>query len=501
MDQLQETIHCLTDNEVKEFRLDLQKTARSKEIVQLFDAYHSPQEYKNGELGKKIYGSSGESKFHAARRRLFEQLNHFLLDRYNEGEDEIESQINQAIAFAGIMIRRRNFAVAAERLNSAHEMAEHISSYELLDIIYRYQLSHPSELVDDVPALCARAEQNRKHHNLLSELNIAFARIKNTMKILRAEGRNFDPETTIREELRKLQYNKRKLLCNPVFMRRLLELVRTVVASGKDYSKFKPYVHKAYNLLLKANAFTGYNASLECEFLYMISHVHYRTREFDVAKTYLEKLKAKIGGPEERHHHLYARAMTLNAGILFYSNQLNPSIELLQHQIDLKGSRATRIEKLNMRLNLAVYLFFARDFKTANRILLQLPLKTNALESEYGKEWFFKRDLIDVIFQYELGHLDISASRLKAIQTNYAEVLQEPIYQRAEVFIQLITHFFNHPEEVRTEAFLKRVVSAGIKWEGQSEDIQAILFFCWLRGKMQGRESYEVVLERVMEEV
>jgi hypothetical protein len=500
MDQLRETIQCLTPKEVKLFRQQLQETSRSKEIVKLLDAYYSTDEFKKGELCKKIYGASGEAKFHAARRRLNDQLLEFLVDTHNDGEKEIEATINDTVALATILVRRKNFVVAAEHLRMAEQLAEETHHYELLARIYRLQLSNASKLVENVPTLCERATQNLERYQLVTQLNIAFAKIQNQMEALRREGKHFDSETTVRAALTQLEFNKRSLFTNPVFMLRLLELVRTIVASGKDYAEFKPYLLKVYKLLCKANAFTGYNAALEADFLYMITHVHYRTREFEVSEHWLEKLLINMGNEEACHHYLYAKAMTLRSGILFYTGSLQPSIDKLRLLIEDTSTRATRLEKMNMRLNLAVYLFFGNEFKAANRILLQLPVRTKQLETEFGKEWFFKRDLIEVIFQYELNNIDYSHSRLKAIPRDYGSMLAEPNYRRALIFIDFLLAYYDDPEKVRTQAFKEEVVAAKIGWEGQTEDIQAILFFCWLRSKMQNRACYEVMLERVMEE-
>jgi hypothetical protein len=501
MDQLKETIQCLTAKEIKLFKLELQKTSRSKEIVKLLDAYYSDEEYKKGELSKKIYGADGEARFHAARRRLNDQLLEFLIELHNDGDKEIEAQINDTVALATIMVRRKNFAVAEEQLSIAEELAERTHHYELLARIYRLQLSHPSWLVNDVQALCQRATRNLERYSLVTQLNIAFAQIRDRMETLRGEGKHFDTAATIRQTLQELNFNQRSMLTNPVFMLRLLELVRTVVASGKDYAQFKPYLLKAYHLLVRANAFTGYNAPLEADFLYMITHVHYRTREFDIARHWMEKLKRLLYNPEEQQHYLYIKSMTMEAGIMFFTKQLQPAIDKLRFHLDDTTIRCTRLEKMNIRLNLAVYLFFAREYKSANRISLQLPVRSKALESEFGKEWFFKRDLIEVIFQYELGNSEHARNRLLSIPREYNSMLQESNYKRALVFIGFMLKYFDDPEYVRSEEFRNTVLAARIGWEGQSEDIQAILFFCWLRSKMQSRDCYEVVLERVDEGV
>jgi hypothetical protein len=499
MDQLRETIQCLSPKELRLFKQELQKSARSREIVKLVDAYHSTEEFKKGELSKKIYGPSGENKYHQARRRLFEQLSAFLVDIHNGFHKEVEMEINDMIDLAIILVKRKNYVVAAEHLRVAEDLAIQTHQYELLVRIYRVQLSQASRLVSDVKALCDRASENLNRYTLVTRLNIVFAQTVSSMEELRREGGHFISRETIGQILKQLDYNRRALLTNPVFMLRLMELVRTVVASAKDYVQFKPYLLKVYRLLQHAEVFKGYNAPLEADFLYMITHVYYRTREFENAGFWLEKLKRSMGNPEEYQHYLYAKAITLEAGILFFTKQIHPAIYKLRLHAEDANLRATRLEKMNMRLNLAVYTFFTKEYRTANRFLLQLPNRSKQLEAEFGKEWFFKRDLIEVIFQCELGNVEYARTRLTAIPKEYKSMLQESNYKRALVFMGFMLKYFDHPEFVRTEEFRSEVLSARIGWEGQSEDIQAILFFCWLRSKMQSRDCYEVVLERVEE--
>jgi hypothetical protein len=122
------------------------------------------------------------------------------------------------------------------------------------------------------------------------------------------------------------------------------------------------------------------------------------------------------------------------------------------------------------------------------------------MEVVLGPEWFFKRNLIDVVFQYELGNTEIARQRLTSLKTKYAALLDGELYNRASRFIELVFYFLDHPENVRTPAFLEKVKNSKLKQEGQTEDLQAILFFCWLRSKMTGLDTYEEVFKRLEEE-
>jgi hypothetical protein len=57
------------------------------------------------------------------------------------------------------------------------------------------------------------------------------------------------------------------------------------------------------------------------------------------------------------------------------------------------------------------------------------------------------------------------------------------------------------PHTAGTPAFQAHVKSAQLAWPGDKEDVQAIIFFCWLKSKMQNKPYYEVLLARLQEDL
>jgi hypothetical protein len=109
----------------------------------------------------------------------------------------------------------------------------------------------------------------------------------------------------------------------------------------------------------------------------------------------------------------------------------------------------------------------------------------------------FQKELIEVIFQYELGKLDLAQQRLKLVRRQYSDFLSLERNQRIGKFMQFIQYYFNYPELIQSESFKEQVMQSNIRQDAQTEDVQAILFFCWLRSKMIGRACYDVLLELV----
>jgi hypothetical protein len=148
-----------------------------------------------------------------------------------------------------------------------------------------------------------------------------------------------------------------------------------------------------------------------------------------------------------------------------------------------------------MRLNLVVFYFQSEEFKKANVEMLLINHSDTWLEKRMGKEWRFKKSMIDVILQCELGNTDLAFSRIKSMEKYFAGFFQHPAYQRALIFMQFVKTIIEQPERVAIPEFAIEVEKANMAWPDYKEDTQAITFFCWLKSKMIRQPYYEVLLQ------
>jgi hypothetical protein len=496
MDNLEKLIEALSEKEQRAFRSELTKTVRSKEVIKLYDALVAGREWKPGELRSHLYSKASADKYYNTRRRLGEFVKRYIHANFQEDHEAPEGRIQGMMAVARVMLKRRNYAAAGDQLTEIRQMAEALHLYDVLANIYTLQLAHAEHLGVEVDETMSMATANLDKLSLVNKLNLAFVNIRRRLATYRRLGQLFDTERTMREALMEVKFQRRELLYNPVFVLRLMELARTVVVSGKDYARFKPYLVRAYQLLSHRQAFRGPNASLEGDFLYMLAHVHYRTREFEEALRWLNKLQCYLQSARFLEN-MQANALMLRAGISFYNGDATGAIATLQSGIDGMSKGLGTREKWNMHLNLAVYTFFTADYRRSVRLMNTIPARAKALEADLGMEWYFKRDMIDVIFQYENKNIDGALSLLTSMRRYYSVMLEEPNYKQARTFIDLVHYFFNYPEHVNSREFLERVQVERAGLRDQPEDLQAIVFYSWLRSKMTRRDMYEVLIERV----
>jgi hypothetical protein len=501
MDLLEQTIDCLTAKEKKSFRTELISQKNVDASLQLFDLLKKDKKWKEGELSKKIYAEPNSAAYYALRKRLVVSLVEFLIKNKREAGNSGNSQVSLMISLVDDLFRRESNMLAIDLLEKAEKLACEARSYYLLDRIYQLKFTYSDLLPDNEDEVYAKWENNLKQLQLMGKLNASFAKVRNKLKKLRKDGAHFDLQETVRDVLADYNFSDRALLTNPVFMHRLAELCRSVIISTKEYQRFKPYLLKANRTLVAANAFVGFNKDIENDFIYMIAHTLYRSQNFSTASTWLDKLIVSMNIEEQKTLPIYSKYIGIRAGIDFYTGNLQQAIVQVEDIIMDEKAKIPEKEFLNLKINLAVYHFFDKKFLTCNKYIQQLPLRNRAMEVSMSKEWFFKRDLIEVIVQYELQKVGIARQLLKAIQKNYASMLEEPIYQRAKVFIGLVHSYFESPEKVRTPEFIQRVEEARKGWADQAQDIHAILYFSWFRSKVLDKDGYELVTERVAEKV
>ncbi len=114
-----------------------------------------------------------------------------------------------------------------------------------------------------------------------------------------------------------------------------------------------------------------------------------------------------------------------------------------------------------------------------------------------GKEWVLKKNLMEIILQYEMGHIDLVLNRIRSFERNNERILRRPLYQSVNHFLQLMKEIVNHPKVANDKAFQKKAHQALVIKSHEQEDLQSMGFYAWLKSKIVKKPYYEVVLELV----
>jgi tetratricopeptide (TPR) repeat protein len=230
----------------------------------------------------------------------------------------------------------------------------------------------------------------------------------------------------------------------------------------------------------------------------MISHVLYRNRKFDKAAAYLEEMKEDLYAHNASHIMLfYSKYILLSAAVNCYRGYLPQAIELVTEAIRDETGRFSPEDKVKLQLNLSIYYFMAGEFKKTIQTGMSLAHSDKWFEKNIGKEWVFKKQIMEVIVQVELDNQEIALNRIRALERVSAGIFNHPLYSRAKSFLELIKKMIIDPLNFHKEDTQTKIDKYLTVVPEEKEDLQAMTFYAWLKAKILQRDYYEVLLETV----
>jgi hypothetical protein len=499
LDTLRETIHVLSEEEKREFKIFInrQRVKQNRKDLALFEILKGPIELKPREISSQLYEAANMNAYHTLRKRLNQHLEDFISLKVKTQDDSAHAHVTGILAVCRYLLAKNKADLAAHFLKKAEKLAVPNELYDLLDNILQLQIKHAHELGHEAGDLIARWQENKAHWELEQRINMAYGIIRQRLEKMKLGGKEEDLEEITNESFELLDVDIQEIK-RPALMYMIVAMMRSSIISTKNYKRFESYVIDAYEQLQTNGGFAKKDHVYELWFLYMIAHVLYRNRKLDACLNYTMKLREAIDKYGRIHKRKFLpRCTLLEAQVKSYMGQNVNSIEITKGALEDESLNLEIHDKLNMRLNLAIYYFQAGEYRSANQTLLAMQHTDGWIEKKMGTEWRFKFNLIEVIVQIELGNSEIALQRIATIEKRFATFFKRGQYGRAKIFLRFIKYVIKHPEKVRSKEFLLQVNETIVRLPGDEEDIQAMTFYCWLKSKMQGTDYYETLIETI----
>lgn len=484
MDHLETALAAMDESMIKGLKTYLLRVKGSERTTKLMDLLRARPESSGPELAALLYKPVNLNAYHSLRKSLMAQVEEFIALRQiiREGNNP-----NRVLAISQFFIENNDIKAAAAFIKKATVLAEKNRDYTMLDSLLLLQIERAHELHLDPNQLIHRWEQNRSKRAMHEKLIVAQSLLKRRLADARKAGTILRPEEIVEEVFKSFNLKTEEAM-DASFALSVTLMIRSAVVSSKEYSRFEPFVIRIYNRLIKAEAFGKQNEMVRQQFIYIIAHTYYRTRQLAETIKWLDTVEHPLPA-------VYSRFIQLRAATLSFSGHNDQGIEILSTALKTKDARFSLEDRLNMRLNLVVFHFQSQEFKKANVEMLRINHSDAWIEKKMGKEWRFKRSMIDVILQYELGNTEQAFGKIKVMEKYFAGFFQHPAYSRALIFMRFVKTIIEHPEKVRIPAFAEEVDQANMAWPDHKEDTQAITFFCWLKSRMINKPYYEVLLQ------
>ncbi len=502
VDYIRDIIIIFSDDDVKEFKNFIQRQRSKKERMdlKLFELLRKDENLKPSQICTTLYGhSKNMNAYHSVRKRLLKQLMEFIVLKRMEVDTTSASSIMGLLSVSHFLFENNQSDTAWFYLLKCEEIALKNEQFDLLDNVYNAQIAHANEEnAPSINGIIANWKKNKELADQDERANVAKMLIKINLDKKIKEDENIDINKEINDVLE--EYNLNDVVFErPRLLYNFLSIVRSSVLTSKDYVSFQPIVmdlyHEMYNKGLFQKKDHFYKLSIE----YMICHVLYRSRHFKSCLEYLEIFKESILAYNKSHYQLFwSKYVLIYAAAKSYNGDHNTSVEILTEELN-KIKKQEQPEALDMRLNLAVYQFQQENYSDTIHTMLAFEHSDSWYVKKMGKEWVMRKNLIDLLTQYEKGNIEIAMNRIASFKKNNKAILNLPMYQRIKTFLGFVQDCIDKPYWVASQDYYDYVDNTLERWPVEKEDLQAMAFYCWLKSKMIKRSYYNVLVETVNE--
>jgi hypothetical protein len=498
MDLLHEMIRTLSPEEKKDFKLFLQRFQKKKpdKMQELFQLFTEPAIPNRASILKKLYPKNENLvAYHATRKRLLKQVFEYIFLQQKKEDGTTEGQTESLLSVAKYLFDRNAEQAGWDFLKQAEELGIKSETYLLLNTIYSFQIEKSmSEYAPDLSDILKKKEKTLELALEEDRANTANQIIRHRLMEAMSRGETLNMEKIRQDVLKK--YKLTDILPErPRLMYNIISMVRTAALAAKDFYSFEPYIIEQFQSAIKKKAFNQYNHRYKVHLLYMITHVLYRNKKFKKSEEYLEQLyQSLLEYNKSQFLVFYPRFCLLKAAVYNYTGRNTEAIQLLKDFLNHKTFSTDKINALNIYLNLSTYYLQQEQYHSSVTVFRNVQHSDAWLSKIMGREWVLKKNIIECINQFDLGHSDIVESRLKSIQKNFQDLFTIPVYKRVQVFLALVKKLNQNPTIATSKAFKEEVERSFVFIEAEREDIQAMTFYGWLKGKMENRKYYDVLL-------
>jgi hypothetical protein len=496
MEILESIIAQMTEKEVKEFKSQLGHTGLERRDASLFQTLLKNPQADSARIQKAVYGKTEvvANAYHSLRKQLMAEIQSFVVGQEWMHQAHVDVKKKTYLIMAQYSMSKGLPLVARYYYLKAEKHFQRTLQFSELDTLYHTLIENAEVLELEGALIMEKWKTNTQRFEAEQRLNTAYRMIRFELSEARLRGKVVDVDKITKHVFEHMRLSNHEIR-DVAYLYRIVEMARSAAVSAKDYSRFEPFLNKTVHHLQSTGALQEAPMNYRLGFAYMMAHASYRNRKLKQAGKLLSDMESQIPKSVLQQSSLYGKVVALRAAVASFTGENKLAIEVVQNILNDKRWKSNVKERLNMQLNLAVYYFQGKNFKTAYQVILAIDKNDDLLERTMGLEWRFKKQMIEVIVLYEYAKEDIALNLIRSMERYYSNFLSEPSYQRAGFFLHFIKRIIDRPDVVYQPQFIEAVDQANLAWPKEKEDIQAITFFCWLKSKMIGREYYDVLLD------
>lgn len=501
MDDLKTIVNTLSPEAQKEFLLFVErhKEQKSRKDIALFRLLLEEQDLTSEEMMEKLYPEEVNAvAYYALRKRLMQQVSDFIMLKQMREDTTNATAIRGLLSLATYLFGMQQEKIAWSMLRKAERTAMTNDQYELLNAVYNLQIEWAgSEFAEPLETIIGKWQLNKGRAGEEERINIATSLIMQKLNEVRLQDREVAFEPLVQEILQ--EYDLLDAVgTRPRLLYKLMQIMRSTILVKRDFYSFEPYIIRHYTQMEQQGGFTPPHLYYKLSLLYMIAQTLYRNRKFQDSLRYLEQLAASLS-TEQRglYQEFTPRYVLLSAANHAFLQQNAVAVDLLENLLRNRQLSLQTKDLLNAQLNLSFYYFQQGLFKKANQQLMQIGHSDKWCGKKMGREWVLKKQLSEMILQYELGNIDLTFNKVRAIERSFGDMFRKSSYKNVQSYLKLVKQLLDHPALIKSKEFYEQVDQSLEFMPIEQEDLHYMSFYAWLKSKMLDQPYYQVLLELV----
>ena len=493
MNHLNHVFLDFTKEEQQSFLHYLEKKNKRNDFknIQLFKLLVK-NELSSKEICFKLYKSNKQNAYHALRKRLYKSLIDFVANVNLEEENSIDMQIIKYILASRALFQKGQYKLAYNTLNKAETYANEHYLFTLLNEIYHTQIQYSYTYKNlDIDSIILKLKENQKNHHLENQLNIVYAKIRQTLNEISFEGEVIDFQSILNNTLKEYNIDTNESLS----FKSLYQLMTIVSISAfvtNDYLQIEPFLLNRYQSI-KVHKHKDKQLYFHIHVIYIIANTLFRNKKFKKSLEYLQQMHELMQEKKKKHHNSFKLKYNLLLALnINYLNKQQLAIETLKPLVSKNHSDIESL--LNINLSLITFYFQNEEYTKAHHVLSKLYHTDQWYIKKAGVEWVMKKSLIEILLHIELENLEFVESRIISFKRSHFEYLKSIKQDRAITYLLLVEAYYKNPEIISGHEFRNKVESS-FEWiDAEQEDIFVMSFYAWLKSKMDNKKLFPTTL-------
>lgn len=438
MDIFNHLIESLSKEEIQAFKLyALRKNANmERKDLMLFDfAKKNKEDFDEDKIAENLYPNQSKNSFYRLKNRLTENILKSLSVHHFSTSDT--QNIHHLLGLVQLFNKKGEFKLALHYLKKSEKKAISSESFEMLDIIYSEFIKISREFLSINPeAYIKKRQANYKNLSKLRELDNALSVVSYKLKTTQ----NFTSKKNeiiplLENTIGKLVKDK-DVLSSIKFRTKIYRAVSQVLLSKREYVALEKYLLQTFTDFETLNIFSEKNHDTKLQMTTYITNSMFKNDKIKESLKWADKLNNFMeefkGALKSKYQIFYYNALVNNYNVI----DKNKSIQILEEIRVSKWMKTNPFLGIFVYINLALNWFDKFEYKKSIKNFQQLQLLDQYKNTDISLR--FKWSIGELIVRYQLKDSEFLTFRIKQVQREFKDVLNEQSNLRDKQLIKIL---------------------------------------------------------------